>query len=176
MPKIIPELRESFIAAARKRILDTEEHDLTIRQIAADCGVAPGTVYNYFPSKDFMMAAVMLEDWQAVRSELAAAAEEAESFIGGLRAMNARIMGFVAAFRPVWQGYAGHVSELGSITKHHGELVEQISGPVSRLIERFGGEKVAFEAAVLSEMLLLTSQRGEDCFEEFVPSVEKIIQ
>ena len=62
MPKLIPDLRKSFIDAARNRIMSAEDHDITIRQVASDCGTAVGTVYNYFPSKEYLMAAVMLDD------------------------------------------------------------------------------------------------------------------
>ena len=34
-----------------------------MREAARRCGVAVGTLYNYFPSKDALAAAVMLEDW-----------------------------------------------------------------------------------------------------------------
>ena len=62
MPKIIPELRERFLLSAKQRLL--RDHDLTIRQIAQDCETAVGTVYNYFPSKESLLAAVMMEDWR----------------------------------------------------------------------------------------------------------------
>ena len=55
MPKIIPELRERFVAAARRQMLDGEDHDVTIRQVARDCRTAVGTVYNYFPSKEALL-------------------------------------------------------------------------------------------------------------------------
>ena len=39
----------------------------TVRSVAAGCGVAVGTVYNYFSSKDMLIAAFMLEmDGQTV--------------------------------------------------------------------------------------------------------------
>ena len=70
MPKIIPEIQEQFLAAARQRIVYSEEHDLTIRQIARDCRTGVGTVYNYFPSKDALIAGVLSEDWQRILGRL----------------------------------------------------------------------------------------------------------
>ena len=73
MPKIIPELREALIHAAKERILTSDSHDITIREIASDCNTAVGTVYNYFSSKDELLAAVMLEDWLNVIGHVNAA-------------------------------------------------------------------------------------------------------
>ena len=61
MPKLIPELKQKIIAAARHRALADEGCELTIRQVAAYCGVSVGAVYNYFPSKEALLTAVMME-------------------------------------------------------------------------------------------------------------------
>ena len=63
MPKIIPELRTSLIQAARKSLLESELHDINVRKIARECGTAVGTVYNYFPSKEALIAESMMGDW-----------------------------------------------------------------------------------------------------------------
>ena len=79
MPKIIPEIREQFIAAARQRILYSQQHDLTIREISEDCRTGLGTVYNYFPSKDELIAEVLFEDWQTLWEEVQKKLEDSES-------------------------------------------------------------------------------------------------
>ena len=60
MPKIIDNVRERAIAEARRLMLEESYENLTIRRVAAGLGVAVGTLYNYFPSKDFLIAGVML--------------------------------------------------------------------------------------------------------------------
>ena len=52
MPKKIAELREKMIAYARQALLQEGTPALTVRSTASACGVAVGTVYNYFPSKE----------------------------------------------------------------------------------------------------------------------------
>ena len=63
MPKIIPDLKSSLVQAARKSLLESESHDISIRKLARECGTAVGTVYNYFPSKEALIAEAMMSDW-----------------------------------------------------------------------------------------------------------------
>ena len=65
MPKIIENLREELLAEAKRQIAERGYKNTTIRSVAAECGIAVGTVYNYFPSKEMLVAAFMYEDWQA---------------------------------------------------------------------------------------------------------------
>jgi len=64
MPKIIENLKERLIDEARRQVEEDGYAAMTIRSVAKGCGVGIGTVYNYFPSKDTLVATFMLEDWQ----------------------------------------------------------------------------------------------------------------
>ena len=64
MPKIIENVREKLIEEARRQVAEQGYAKTTIRSIAGACGLASGTVYNYFPSKDVLFAAFMLADWE----------------------------------------------------------------------------------------------------------------
>ena len=46
-----------------RQIFERGYEATTIRSVASAVGVAVGTVYNYFPSKDMLVASFMLEDW-----------------------------------------------------------------------------------------------------------------
>ena len=63
MPKIIKNLESKLIAEAQKQILAQGYGAVTIRSVANACGVGVGTVYNYFPSKDDLLAHYLLADW-----------------------------------------------------------------------------------------------------------------
>ena len=52
MPKIIENLPERLAEEARRQIEESGFSAMTIRSVAAGCGVGVGTVYNYFPSKE----------------------------------------------------------------------------------------------------------------------------
>ena len=63
MPKIIEHVREQLLAVAKKQIEERGYANTTIRSVAGECGLAVGTVYNYFKSKDMLIATFVVEDW-----------------------------------------------------------------------------------------------------------------
>ena len=63
MPKIIKNPEDRILQAARNRLLDKDLSSFSLRGVAADCGIAVGTIYNYFKDKESLMAAVMIQDW-----------------------------------------------------------------------------------------------------------------
>lgn len=65
MPKRLGSVREQLLDAARRQIETGGYTKTTIRSVAAECGIAVGTVYNYFPSKDMLIASFVSEDWHA---------------------------------------------------------------------------------------------------------------
>ena len=64
MPKIIENLKDRLIAEAEKQIEESGYGAVTIRSVAKACGVGVGTVYNYFPSKETLIATHLLVDWK----------------------------------------------------------------------------------------------------------------
>lgn len=175
MPKVIPELREALLTAARRRLVESDQHDLTMRQIAADCGVAVGTAYNYFPSKEYLLAGLMLEDWQETCGSLESIAGSADAAVEGLRAMERALRSFVEKYSPTWRNYTGRARDPGPIGERHSQLIGQIGAAVAALLERQGKALYSGETEVLSEMLLTLSQRETGAFDRILPVIEKII-
>ncbi len=64
MPKIIEKLREELISEVRRELEEFGYSKVTIRTVAANCRVGVGTVYNYFSSKDELVASVVALDWK----------------------------------------------------------------------------------------------------------------
>lgn len=63
MPKIIENLREELLCEAKRQIAERGYKNTTIRSVAQGCNIAVGTVYNYFKSKDMLIASFILTDW-----------------------------------------------------------------------------------------------------------------
>jgi len=63
MPKIVENVKERIILETKKQIEEMGYSKVTIRSIAKACGIGVGTIYNYFESKDVIIANFMLDDW-----------------------------------------------------------------------------------------------------------------
>ena len=64
MPKIIENVRDQLLTEAKRQIMENGYANTTIRSVASACGLGVGTVYNYFKSKDMLIASFMADDWQ----------------------------------------------------------------------------------------------------------------
>ena len=56
MPKIVENVRQRILLEAKKQLEETGYGNMTIRSIASGCGIGVGTIYNYFSSKDVIVA------------------------------------------------------------------------------------------------------------------------
>lgn len=174
MPKILPELRDRFIAAAKKRLLEDEGHDVSIRQIARDCGTAVGTVYNYFSSKEALLAAVMMEDWMDCCRRMRQGAAEADRPLEALRAETAALRRFTARYAPLWRNYAEAKGSIDTLSFRHRQIIAELIKPVEETLQRFGVEGDAHLPEVLAELVLFAS-RTDDGFDRIQGALEKIL-
>ena len=70
MPKIIENVREQLLEEAKKQISEYGYANTTIRSVANACGLGIGTVYNYFKSKEILVATFVLEEWKHYISKM----------------------------------------------------------------------------------------------------------
>ena len=61
--------RETILSVAYERAQKDGMASLGIRTIANECGVAIGTIYNYFPDKASLVTEVVARFWRAAIEE-----------------------------------------------------------------------------------------------------------
>ncbi|MBQ7736464.1 MAG: TetR/AcrR family transcriptional regulator [Oscillospiraceae bacterium] len=127
MQKLPQEIREKALAEAREILITRGYKALTMREIAGRCGVAVGSLYNLFSSKEYLAGCVVLRDWIGARREMERSAQSAAEPLEGLR----RIYELMAAFS---EAHA-YLTDVGvprpregeySYARQHGLLVSQI--------------------------------------------------
>lgn len=64
MPKILNDPKRRMLSEVANLLAAGGYGAVTIRAVASGCGVGVGTVYNYFPSKEALLAEYLLEDWR----------------------------------------------------------------------------------------------------------------
>ena len=176
MPKLIENLRERLILCAREMLLADGYDRLTIRDAAKRCEVAVGTVYNYFPSKDVLVASIMLEDWMQTLAHMQKEAEVAPCAMDGLRATFADIADFAATYHSAWAQYAARMNATPILRSRHGLIIKQLSEIIQPLCEHFG---CLFHPALpvfLAETLLSASVDSDARFDDLAPILEKLLK
>ncbi len=141
MPKRIENLREAILSAAKEALLAEGYDKLSLRGVARQCGVAVGTLYNYFPSKLDMTAAIMLDDWKDRLARMNSGCGQASSVEDGIRSIYSNLREYALLYQDTWNMAISSKEvreELANGRSRHLMLVEQLERVVGKLFERFG--------------------------------------
>ena len=161
MPKIIEDVENRILHSARQRLLGGDLSSFSARGIAEDCGIAVGTIYNYYRDKESLMAAVMAQDWQA---ELGRAAQEiaaAPDPEAGVLCLYESMRRFSTVYESVLTAYPTGEG-FGSLYRaRHKLLLSQIEDQLTALYGRFGPAPEKGRLILLSELILAASQHPE---------------
>ena len=175
MPKIITDLEQTLRKEARQMILENGYEAFNMRAVAARCGVAVGTVYNYFSSKEVLAASVMLDDWKSALVCMEAGAGNAPDALCGLKHIFLGIVDFWQIYEGVWRGYAGAGRPVPMRSEYHKVLVGQICAIIAPMLERFGGIYTPVLPVFLAENLLGAAAYGKDRFDEIEPVLRRLV-
>lgn len=167
MPKIIENLRERLTAQAAKQLAESGYAALTVRSVAGAAGVGVGTVYNYFPSKDALVASVMLDDWNQRMRTVAAAGADSTGPEPVLRCMYGELRAYAERYRSVFLEGQAAPGLPGSFRRYHAMLRDQLAGPLRPYCQ---GD---FAPQFIAEALLAWTME-EKTFDEIYTLLQKI--
>lgn len=167
MPKIIENLNQRLLEEARRQISESGYGAMTIRSVAAACGVGVGTVYNYYPSKEALAAAFILEDWKVCHGRITACAESAKGREPVLWAIYENLQQFIADHTAVFQDESAAATFTGSFSQYHGLLRSQLAQPIRRFC------RDDFTAEFIAEAMLTWTVAGKS-FDELGKLLQRI--
>jgi len=151
MPKIIENLNDRLLEEAKQQIKQKGYAAVTIRSIAKGCGVGVGTVYNYFPSKEALMATYLLEDWRTCIDTIQAAANQSGDPRPVLLCIYEQLTDFAARHQTIFLDEAAASGFAGSFSQYHALLRSQLAAPLLKFCEN------EFSAEFIAESLLTWS-------------------
>lgn len=159
MPKIIPGLRETILDTAQRLLFEGGYQALTVRRVAAECGIAAGTFYNYYSSKDELVAHIMLRDWNQMLREMSVSAAACSEVSDGLRGLLEILSGYVGKYREIWsQSVSSAGASVGGYAvRYHGRLIEQLCECVDILLKSCARGDLAALSSLLAEVILASS-------------------
>ena len=161
VPKIIEDLENRILLAARRLLLEEDLSSFSARRIAEDCGIAVGTIYNYYRDLDSLLGAVMARDWIEALESAEASLLQAESFEAGARCLYGAIRRFSSVYERVWQSYPTGEGFGVRYRKRHPLLLGQIEERLRLLSDRFGKTPPPGELTLLSELIIAAGQHPE---------------
>lgn len=171
MPKIIENLREQLLAEAKRQIAELGYAKTTIRSVAGACGVGVGTVYNYFESKDMLIASFMAEDWQKGINEIAAAPITSAHEL--LLRIHNMLVSFVGTHRRLFLDSDATKVFYTAFAQRHKMLRDQIAALILPICK--GEENPQFLSEFISESLITWTTSGK-AFEEIYAIIKNLIK
>ena len=167
MPKIIENIRRQLLDTARAQIIRNGYENTTIRSVAGECGVGVGTVYNYFPSKETLIATYLLSDWKQCVTTIRAVSTYSDSPRPVSLCIYDQLISFAERHRAIFQDEAATANFTGSFGKYHAMLRTQLSEPLQKFCSS------VFTADFLAESLLTWTMAGKT-FDEIYGIMEKL--
>jgi AcrR family transcriptional regulator len=128
------ETRQRILSAAIDLLMADGWHDTTTRAIAAAAGIATGTLFNYFPTKEAIAADLIAEALQSAAESSSARQGEEPSLEADL-------------FTLVWSG----LSNLRTFRKFLGPALETIFSPLARPSPNSAGDTIRVDHLELVE-------------------------
>ncbi len=160
MPKIIENARELILETSEKLLFQAGYNGFTIRKVARRCGIAPGTIFNYFASKETLIAAIMAKDWADFLAEIKKECNLAKDIAAGVSAIYKGIESFSGKYESIWAGCSGSI--IDQFRKHHVMLRQQIADILSNLLLRFANGKKALPVIHIFAETILASAVQKD--------------
>ena len=160
MPKIIEGAREKILVNAKRRLFENGYQHLSLREVAKESGIATGTIYNYFANKDYLIANIMLEDWEKVVAVMDTKVKAAATVKDGVFEICRSIDEFCEIYACIWQQPSVAAAATPDMQHRHDFLAGQIGERVERLLEEKGyGNKKNFTDLIVE---LILSSNGKE--------------
>lgn len=176
MPKILEISREQILDIT-KRILQTEGYKkVSIRRVATESGIATGTLYRYFASKDDMIAQAIVTDWRVALEEMGQVSQSYTDFVQGIGEFYRLICTFMDAYRMAFAEFSQAGGSLEALTLRHRMLREQIAAHIVVLAGRAGQPQLVSHADMIAECLLATVNHADLGADKLQNFMQRIIQ
>lgn len=167
MPKIIKDLENKLIEEAKRQIKEAGYGATTIRSIATACGVGIGTVYNYFSSKEELLASYMLEDWKNCITAINAVSLYSTEPTPVVQCIYDQLLTYAQRHASVFQDEAATSTFAGSYSRYHALLRNQLAQPLRKFCES------DYASLFIAESLLTWSMESR-AFDEIYGIIQKL--
>lgn len=174
MPKIIANVRAKLLEEARKQIKERGYKETTVRSVAGALSIGLGTLYNYFESKDMLVASLMLEDWTEIMKKIQKNLNSEPGRAEKLRHIYDGLLEFSENHKNIFKDPSAKRTFSLSTEERHPLLIKQISAMILPLISTSDIEDKSLLADFISESMLTWSMSGRE-YADLKPIFNKFI-
>lgn len=173
MPKIIENIRGMLIEEAQNQIIANGYENVTIRSIARGCGLGLGTFYNYFKSKDTLIATFLLEDWQKRISKVEEATKDENDPMTVVRELHNEIENFIKVHHSIFSAPSAIKAFNMTSANYHRFVRNQVSIPIYNVCVKENIPDPEFLALFVAESIITWTVDKKD-FEEVAAIIKKL--
>ena len=174
MPKAIDDLYNTILRESRPILISHGYEQLTIRYVARICGVAVGTVYRYFDSKDALVSEILRNDWEPTLEQMRSAAQNVDAPIEGLRLISEYIRSFIAQYSKAWSEYRTIFRYSPALSQAHESFVKDICSVIHPMMLRFFPDYNPVVSNFMASTILMASAEPETTLTNLRPVFEKL--
>ena len=173
MPKILENVREQLLKEAQKQIMENGYANTTVRSVAKACGLGVGTVYNYFPSKDMLIASFMAEDWINCMNQVESLRTKTPEVL--IKSIYSALKDFMGKYDALFRDSDAAKVYASAFSIRHKQLRDQLAAHLQSVCEGALVKDKVFLAEWLAESLLTWTMSGKT-FEEQYEIIKQLIK
>ena len=173
MPKIIENVRGMLLEEAQKQIVENGYETVTIRSIAKGCGLGLGTFYNYFKSKDMLIATLLLDDWKCRITKIKENYADESNPMIIVRALHDEVNNFITVHQNIFTAPSAIKSFSITGPGYHKFVRNQVAEPIKKSCELAGLENADFLSLFVAESVVTWTVAKKD-YSEIEAIVSKL--
>ncbi len=175
MPKIIKNVRENIISCTKEIIAEKGFNSLTMRDVAKRTNYGVGTIYNYFPNKMSILAAILLEEWSLVETQINKKIEKSPSFSASLETIYSSICAFYQEHKELFFSIQIPAEIRSKIHFGHDAFAKNIEKFVVNAENKFSIVAESKDRYVACLLLIQASSTYELPFDDIKDSLNKLL-
>ncbi len=173
MPKIISGAKEKILDTAKRQLFESGYPSLSLRSIAKECQLGVGTIYNYFSSKEELIASIMLEDWKKTLQQMDQHVNTSLFLENGFLALHSDLLSFCEIYKSLFE--QAHSSSYITPSRHD-LLLRQLSERIDALYEKFNQSEDKEFSTIMAELMLISSAKNTIHEIQFKKMIQRIIR
>ena len=173
MPKIIENLREKIIQEAKDQIAINGYESVTIRNIAKGCEIGLGTFYNYFKSKDMLIASFLYDDWKERIANITDKYQNESDPMVVVHALYEEVNSFIKSYNAIFTAPSAIKTCSTTAPGYHKFVRNQVAAPIRNSCILAGFENADFLSLFVAESVITWTVAKKN-YDEIAAIVSKL--